>query len=251
MCFPTLKQTRCCCSLKTGMSFICCIGIAWNSITLFNGSAKTDPPDFLKFLDTHYSLSYGHHFVDYSQLYYAIQIFAMIFAFFGTALDSLCCLLPLVVSETFILLMYFLKILTYLLNSWNYIESKEDPLGLFILFVYHYYACAIIFSFYSQVSKGEDGREHGITGVIITTSTQTASSPSASAPCPNDQNFPSVSYANSLYATQPPYAPVVTHGEPCLSMYPSNEYAQTAMPSAPCYMPQPVGMNEKPPPYAP
>ncbi|XP_065204516.1 uncharacterized protein LOC135834515 [Planococcus citri] len=250
MCFPTLKQTCCCCSLKTGMIFICCIGIVWNLMSCLNAS-KTDPPDFLKFLDTQYSLSYGHHFVDHSQLYYAIQIFALIFAFFGAALDSLCCLIPLVVSETLILLMYFLEILTYLLKSLNNVESKGDPLiALFILFVYHYYACAIIFSFYSQVSKGEDGREHGISGVIITTSTQTASSPSASAPCPNDQNLQSVSYVNSPYATQPPYAPVVTHGEPCL-MYPPNEYAQTAMPSAPYYMPQSVGMNEKPPPYAP
>ncbi|XP_065204511.1 uncharacterized protein LOC135834512 [Planococcus citri] len=193
--------------------FICFIAWLWNCAHLIYGFSYTDsPPDFLEFLDSLHYPSYGFHFVDYSQLYYAIQSSVMFFAICpGLVIDSFFFLTPLAVSETLMLLMYLIKILTYLWLRINLAPSTENPLKLLILFAFHYYFCSSIFSFFSQLSKGEHGCEHRLTiNVKITKSTQDASSLRASAPCSNDETFLPVSQENSSYATKTPEAPVFT-----------------------------------------
>ncbi|XP_065204512.1 uncharacterized protein LOC135834513 [Planococcus citri] len=236
VCFPKLKQWWCCypCPVRIGVNHICVIGFVWNFAHLIDGSSKKDPPDFLKFLDSLYSpsYSYGHNFVDYGQLYYVIQSFVMFIGICpGLVMESFSCLNPLAVSETLMVLMYLIKILTFVWLRLHFIQSTEDPVKLFILFALHYYFCSIIFSFFNQISKREYRREHEMpTCIEIITSMKEASSPSASAPRQNDQTLPDT--------------PVFT--QPDLSINPPNERSQTAIPLG-FNMPQSVVVNESPP----
>lgn len=242
------------------MFYICWISLLWNLYFLYVEKDPANVPDILRFLDEQKAISLPAEqpFSQYNRLYYVTEIMVFTFALIGIYSNSSCCLNLLIGSETVILLMYVFMTL-YKVNLSRHEASDGsnsiDPISTFLITAFKYYLYLIILSFYNEVSNGRDGR--GLGGIVIATSAVPSPYAPASAPSVTEHTIPASSYIDSPYAIQPPHAPIIT--QPCTSIYPPHEFPHIVVQTdivAPCApppypMPQPVVMNEKPPPYAP
>ncbi|XP_065204504.1 uncharacterized protein LOC135834507 isoform X2 [Planococcus citri] len=167
MCFPTFKQSFCFCSLRTGVHLICGISLLWN-IGWFFFDKNESPPSVLEILDSQnfFQLHDGHHFAEYRQYYYIIQIVVLILAQIGIFTTSSRCLYPLIMSEQLMIFIYVFATIHYgYMYYMRFSESKSIVLTsdmlyamLFpILSVLHFYLCSIIYNLFIELLKGNDG----------------------------------------------------------------------------------------------
>ncbi|XP_065204577.1 uncharacterized protein LOC135834589 isoform X1 [Planococcus citri] len=225
--FPKLKQCFYCCSLRTGMFYICWISLLWNVYFLYNvkDPVEKDPasvPYILRFRIHILGDPQAAQYIsqsEYSGLYYMMEMIAFTVGLIGIYCNSSWCLILLLESETCILLMYVFVTL-YKLN----ISIQRGDLSIFIehictflITAFKCYLYLIILSFCSEVFFSR----------IVPAAVPSPSTP-ASAPSVTEPTTPEASCIDYPYTIRPPYVFIMT--QPCTSIYPPNEIPQIEIP---------------------